>query len=112
MLVLTNDGEGDGLCASVSIGREGRLRRIGALPRSESIGNLYAVVTFLLGMVPLEHEYKLMGMAPYADPERAAAIAKKLKSIFSFDGAPTFGWRRFEGAPYLFYRYSMLRDLL
>jgi carbamoyltransferase len=112
VLVLTNDGEGDGLCASVNIGREGRLRRIGALPRSESIGNLYAVVTFLLGMVPLEHEYKLMGMAPYADPERASAIARKLKALFTFEGAPTFGWRRAEGTPDLFYSYSLLRELL
>lgn len=54
VLVLTNDGEGDGFCASVSIGRAGTLRRVGSVPRSESIGNLYAVVTFLMGMVPLD----------------------------------------------------------
>lgn len=110
-LVLTNDGEGDGLCATVSIGRGGRLRRIGAVPRTESIGNLYAVVTFLLGMIPLEHEYKLMGMAPYADENRVEEVRKKLKRLFTFEGAPVYGWRRCEGTPDLFYSYSLLRDL-
>jgi carbamoyltransferase len=111
ILVLTNDGEGDELCASVSIGRAGKLRRVGAVARSESIGNLYAVVTFLLGMVPLEHEYKLMGMAPYADEKRADEVCRKLKALFTFDGASAYGWRRTEGTPDLFYSYSLLREL-
>ncbi len=111
ILVLTNDGEGDELCATVSIGHNGRLRRIGAVPRTESIGNLYAVVTFLLGMVPLEHEYKLMGMAPYADEKRVVEVAAKLKRLFTFEGAPVYGWKRAEGTPDLFYSYSLLRDI-
>ena len=32
----------------------------------------------LLGMKPWEHEYKLMGLAPYADNEIAKIEAKKL----------------------------------
>lgn len=111
ILVLTNDGEGDGLCATASIGREGRLRRVGAVARSESIGNLYAVATFLLGMVPLEHEYKLMGMAPYADEKRASEVAAKLKALFTFEGASKYGWRRAEGTPDLFHSYGLLREL-
>ena len=43
---------------------------------AESLGLVYAVTTFLLGMVPLEHEYKLMGMAPYADAARARRLAR------------------------------------
>jgi carbamoyltransferase len=112
VLVLTNDGEGDGLCATVNVGRAGKLKRIGAVPRSESIGNLYAVITFMLGMVPLEHEYKLMGMAPYADERRASAVARKLRALFTFDGASPYGWRRADGCPDLFYSYSFMRDLL
>jgi len=111
VLILTNDGEGDGLCASVNIGREGRLRRVGALPSAESLGNLYAVVTFLMGMVPLEHEYKLMGMAPYADPTRSAAIAKRLKELFTFENAPMYGWKRANGTPDLFHSYGVLREI-
>jgi carbamoyltransferase len=112
ILVLTNDGEGDGICASVSIGHAGRLDRLGSVPRSESIGNLYAVITFMMGMVPLEHEYKLMGMAPYADEQRADAVRRKLRSLFAFDGAVPYGWRRSNGCPDLFYSYNYLRELL
>lgn len=112
VLILTNDGEGDGLCATVNIGREGRIKRVGSVPRSESIGNLYAVVTFMLGMVPLEHEYKLMGMAPYADEGRAAAVCRKLRALFTFEGGAPYGWRRVKGCPDPFYSYSYMRDLL
>jgi carbamoyltransferase len=112
ILVLTNDGEGDGVCASVNIGHAGRLDRVGSVPRSESIGNLYAVVTFLMGMVPLEHEYKLMGMAPYADERRADAVRQKLLALFEFDAGIPCGWRRRNGCPDLFYSYSYLRNLL
>ncbi len=111
VLVLTNDGEGDGLCATVSIGREGKLKRIGAVGRSESIGNLFAVTTFLLGMVPLEHEYKLMGMAPYADEHRVFEVCAKLKRLFTFEGTPAYGWKRANGTPDLFHSYALLRDL-
>lgn len=112
VLVLTNDGEGDDICASVSIGRAGVLHRLGSVPRTESIGNLYAVVTFLMGMVPLEHEYKLMGMAPYADERRATEVYRKLRSLFEFDPSVPYGWRRANGCPDPFHSYSYIRDLL
>lgn len=112
ILVLTNDGEGDGVCATVSVGSAGKLQRLGSVPRSESIGNLYAVITFLLGMVPLEHEYKLMGMAPYADEKRVGALAKKFRDLFTFEGAAPFGWKRTGKCPDLFYSYQFMRDLL
>ena len=41
-------------------------------------------------MVPLEHEYKLMGMAPYADEKRADEVCRKLKALFTFDGASAY----------------------
>ena len=39
-----------------------------------------------MGFVPLEHEYKLMGMAPYADPERAAEVSGIFESYLGVDG--------------------------
>ena len=77
ILVLTADGSGDGVCASVSIGRKGRLERLHQIPMAHSLGNIYAMVTFLMGMVPLEHEYKVMGLAPYADPKGAERVFQK-----------------------------------
>ena len=112
ILILTNDGEGDGVCATVSVGRAGRIERLSSVPRSESVGNVFAVVTFLMGMVPLEHEYKLMGMAPYADERRASQVAAKFARLFTFEGASPLGWRRQDGCPDPFYSYRLLRELL
>ncbi len=85
ILVLTNDGAGDRICASVSIGQSGSLKRIAAVDENNSIGLLYAMFTFLTGMVPLEHEFKLMGMAPYADSKGVRKVADELHKMFQFD---------------------------
>lgn len=93
VLVLTADGVGDFLCASVNIGVGGRLERIAAVPDLYSLGLLYAKVTFLMGMVPLEHEHKVMGLAAYGvrSTEQADRIKKKLLDLYAFteDG---LGW--------------------
>jgi carbamoyltransferase len=95
ILVLTCDGAGDGICASVNIGLNGVLQRLAAVEHSASIGRLYSTITYLLGMVPLEHEYKLMGLAPYAEGQSAArAIARRFSELFEFDRANPMVWRR------------------
>jgi carbamoyltransferase len=84
VLVLTLDGSGDGVCATVNVAREGRLQRIAETKSGASIGKIYSRVTFLLGMKPWEHEYKVMGLAPYADAqgaERAYAVLKELVQL-------------------------------
>ena len=88
VLVLTNDGAGDRVCATVSISKEGKLERIAEVHENHSIGLLYATFTFLTGMVPLEHEYKIMGMAPYADQKGARKVADEFHNMFeiSSDG--------------------------
>lgn len=84
VLGLTCDGAGDGLCATVSICRGNDIERISTTSRHASIGKVYSRITYLLGMTPWEHEYKLMGMAPYADPDRAARAAEKLRPLLMF----------------------------
>ena len=66
VLVMTQDGSGDDLCSTVYIGENGQLEKIAETKRGDSVGDLYARTTFMMGFVPLEHEYKLMGMAPYS----------------------------------------------
>ncbi len=85
ILVLTNDGAGDRLCATVNIGEKGNIRRIASVHEHHSIGNLYAIFTYLLGMVPLEHEYKIMGMAPYVKSSKAREVADKFWEMFEFE---------------------------
>ncbi len=64
-LVLTLDGEGDESCATVNVGGE-ELKRISTTPWYKSLGYIYSQTTIFLGMKALEHEYKVMGLAPYA----------------------------------------------
>ena len=86
-LVLTLDGSGDGRCATVYVGSEGKLHLVAATPVGHSLGNIYSHTTHFMGFVPLENEYKLMGMAPYADRDRAEEVSKKIfESYLEVDG--------------------------
>jgi len=86
VLVFTLDGAGDGLCASVSVGKHGKLERIATTGDGHSIATIYAHVTFMLGMTPIEHEYKVMGLAPYSKPEYFATAYEKLSGLIKVDG--------------------------
>jgi carbamoyltransferase len=112
VLILTNDGAGDGLCATVNIGRGGKIERIAEVPEAESIGNIYAMVTFLLGMVPLEHEYKLMGMAPYASKAAAKPVYDLFMEMLEFDPRNPLVWRRRPGVPETYFSYEYLKKKL
>lgn len=111
ILVLTNDGGGDSLCATVNIGRAGKIERIAEVHWWESIGMVYAMTTCILGMVPLEHEYKLMGMAPYAGDRASAEVFKDLKALFEFTGPGGIVWKRRTDLPEAFGSYNYLRKL-
>ena len=104
VLVLTCDGSGDGLCATVSIGENGQLSRIASVNESNSIGRLYAYVTYLMGMMPLEHEYKIMGLAPYsASSGDVQRVYEKFKGLFEFDKKKgNLTWKRKAGVPSMY----------
>jgi len=112
VLVLTNDAGGDDLCATVSIGHHGSLQRLAAVPVSESLGYVYSMVTCLLGMVPEEHEYKLMGMAPYSGRDKHAPLRDRFRALFEFSGEGGLVWRRRPGCPPTQYSYTFFRRLL
>jgi carbamoyltransferase len=65
VLVLTCDGTGDGISATVNIGQDGEIRRIAETSSYDSLGLLYSAITVHLGMRANDHEYKVMGLAPY-----------------------------------------------
>lgn len=67
-LVVTLDGEGDGLSGSVSVLDDGRLRRLGTVSDRESLGNIYSHVTRQLGYKIARHEGKITGLAAFGDP--------------------------------------------
>lgn len=81
VLVLTADGSGDGICATVSIGEKGKITRLATTPSDASLGKIYSRVTYLLGMRPWEHEYKVMGLAPYADEKGTQKVFAVLSEL-------------------------------
>lgn len=67
-LIVTCDGNGDGLCATASIGEGDKIERKVGIHSIHSMGGLYARFTHFLGMAPWQDEYKVMGMAPWGAP--------------------------------------------
>lgn len=68
--MLTLDGAGDGICASVNIARGTEIEVISQTPKYHSpAAGLYSAITAHLGLKPYEHEYKVMGMAPYGQAQ-------------------------------------------
>ncbi len=85
-LVLTLDGEGDGLCATVSTVKRGKFKTISTTPLGNSLGWIYMDLTKYMGMRPNEHEYKIMGLAPYAKEEHVDKVYEKIKDWLEVDG--------------------------
>lgn len=50
------------------------------------IARLYRMVTLYLRMKPLEHEFKVMGLAPYAKDSYANKVAEIFEDLLEFDG--------------------------
>lgn len=65
-LIFALDGSGDLNSATVSVYKNGKVEKIAETPHHNSLGYVYSQTTAFLGMKPLEHEYKVMGLAAYA----------------------------------------------
>lgn len=112
VLVVTLDGSGDGssgtVCAVDELGEWSKLRTFSSF---DSLGMIYSRITQLLGMRPWEHEYKLMGMAPYADREAAERVLRILRGYFdiSADGLSPWNKTRLWGNSLLASLYGALQ---
>jgi carbamoyltransferase len=73
-----------------------------------SIGSIYGIVTGAMGFVPQEHEYKLMGMAPYASPRYAEAAANAFRALIEVD-AEHLAFRRKTWEPTFCYPRRILK---
>ena len=86
-LVLTIDAFGDGHSASISVGEDGRLTRSHAISHQAfQVARIYRYVTLLMGMKPDEHEYKVMGLAPYAKPQTMRKAYEVFRNTLYVDG--------------------------
>ena len=68
-LILTIDGQGDGIAGMLLETQGQKLSVINSIPTSKSLGWFYEDVIRYLGFGNFE-EYKVMGLAPYGDPGR------------------------------------------
>jgi carbamoyltransferase len=73
-LVITLDGGGDGLSASVYIGESGVLRRLSSVDSFNSLGNFYSYITEICGFKAEKHEGKITGLAALGEPEYADTL--------------------------------------
>lgn len=81
-LILTLDGMGDGLSATVSTGSGFNIKRVAETSFYDSLGNnLYSEITAFLGMKRWEHEYKIMGLAPYGRDDASIDVLRKVIRI-------------------------------
>ncbi len=69
-LVVVVDGMGEAHGATVYHAHDHQLTKLHEISALDSIGILYSLVTFHLGFDFNSDEYKVMGLAPYGDPER------------------------------------------
>lgn len=84
-LVITADGWGDGANATVGIGEGNDLELVFRTPMND-LARIYRWSTLLLGMKPNEHEYKVMGLAPYAKEYITKEPYDLYKSTLQVDG--------------------------
>jgi len=83
--VVTSDAGGDGAYTSIYGVDKGVFSKINE-SRNCLIGKIYTSVTLLLGMRPNEHEYKVMGLAPYASEYQKAGPREVFMNALSVDG--------------------------
>jgi len=103
ILAFTVDGHGDGLNATIGIFDEnGKYKRVFET-NSCYIARIYRYMTLHLGMKPNEHEFKVMGLAPYGKEK----YAKKAYDIFAntlyVDGLD-FKWKEKPTDSYYWFR--------
>ncbi len=79
-LALSIDAAGDGLSSSLYVCRDGEMIRVSQNTYLDSLGDLYASVTELLGFIPMRHEGKVMSLAAYGKP------VYDFSGIFEADG--------------------------
>jgi carbamoyltransferase len=67
--ILTIDGVGEWATTTIGVGEGSRIRVFRELGYPHSLGLLYSAFTYFLGFRVNSGEYKLMGLAPYGDPD-------------------------------------------
>ncbi len=68
--IVSIDGKGEYATTFFGYGENGRIHKIKEFYDPDSLGWFYGAITEYLGFEMQDGEYKVMGMAPYGDPEK------------------------------------------
>ena len=68
--IIGIDGKGEYATTFFGYGEHGKIHKIKEFYDPDSLGGMYGALTELLGFEMLDGEFKVMGMAPYGDPNR------------------------------------------
>lgn len=68
--ILGIDGKGEYATTFFGYGENGKIHKIKEFYDPDSLGGFYGALTQYLGFEMLDGEFKVMGMAPYGDPNR------------------------------------------
>ncbi len=78
--ILSIDGVGEWCTASIGLGHKGQISILKEMEFPHSVGLLYSAFTYFLGFTVNSGEYKLLGLAPYGNPE-ASETSRYIKLI-------------------------------
>ncbi len=84
-LALSSEGIGDYSNSTVSRFSEKGFQQL-AYSTHNHLGHIYQYITLLLGMKPGQHEYKVMGLAPYANSYETKKSYKVFTKILKVNG--------------------------
>jgi len=114
--IMGVDGKGEYATTFFGYGENGHIHKIKEFYDPDSLGGLYGAITEYLGFEMLDGEYKVMGMAPYGDPNKY-----DFSRLIDFDGKDfkvntqlvnTVGLRRYKQDGVGFYFSPKLIDWL
>ncbi|MFQ5627980.1 MAG: carbamoyltransferase [bacterium] len=88
-MVFTLDGQGDGLCGGVYLGKDTQLKSLDVASSYNSPGLFYNLITWMLGFKPNRHEGKITGLAAHGDYEKVKHI---FDDLFSINGKGEFSY--------------------
>lgn len=93
--ILTMDGVGEWTTTSVGIGKGNEIDLVSEIKFPHSLGLLYSAFTYYVGFRVNSGEYKLMGLAPYGEPQYVDLIKRELIDIKS-DGSFKLNMKYFD----------------
>ena len=108
--ILTMDAVGEWATASFGVGRDNAVELLKELHWPDSLGLLYSAFTYFTGFKVNSGEYKVMGLAPYGEPNYVDVILSELIDLRD-DGSFTLNQKYFNYLTGLTMTSKALEDL-